>query len=136
MPPLTIRYSLYRRRWSPLVPLTLISSQRSIQSEGYLDSGAFYSVFRLELLSRLGLQPRQGKARYMVVADGSFIPVHIFRLPVEMVGQRFITEIAFSDRLGVGFNVIGRKGIFEHFEEIIFRERRREVEFRRSAEEG
>ena len=116
---LAVRYTLYRRRWSPIVPLTLTSSQRSIQAEGYLDSGAFYSVFRLELLIRLGLQPRQGKARYLVVGDGSFIPVHIFKLSVEMVGERFVAEMAFSDRLGVGFNLIGRKGIFDHFDEII-----------------
>ena len=130
---LAVRYTLYRRRWSPIVPLTLTSSQRSIQAEGYLDSGAFYSVFRLELLIHLGLQPRQGKTRYLVVGDGSFIPVHIFKLSVEMLGERFVAEMAFSDRLGVGFNLIGRKGIFDHFDEIIFRERRREVEFRRRA---
>jgi hypothetical protein len=130
---LALRYTLYRRRWSPIIPLTLTSSHRSIQAEGYLDSGAFYSVFRLELLIRLGLQPRQGKTRYLVVGDGSFIPVHIFKLSVEMVGERFIAEIAFSDRLGVGFNLIGRRGIFDHFDEIIFRERLREVEFRRRA---
>ena len=130
---LAVRYTLYRRRWSPIVPLTLTSSQRSIQAEGYLDSGAFYSVFRLELLIQLGLQPRQGKTRYLVVGDGSFIPVHIFKLSVEMLGERFVAEMAFSDRLGVGFNLIGRKGIFDHFDEIIFRERRREVEFRRRA---
>jgi hypothetical protein len=116
----------------PIVAITLTSSRRSVQADGYVDSGAFYSVFQLELLIRLGLQPRQGKARYMVVGDGSFIPVYIFKLSVEIAGERFISEIAFSDRLGVGFNLIGRRGIFEHFDEIIFRERRREVEFRRS----
>jgi hypothetical protein len=67
----------------------------------------------------------------MVVGDGGFIPVHIFKLSVEIVGERFTAEIAFSDRLGVGLNLIGRKGIFDHFDEIVFRERRREVEFRR-----
>jgi len=127
---LAVHYTLYRRRWSPIIPLTLRCSHRSVQADGYLDSGAFYSVFRLELLLRLGLQPRQGKARYMVVGDGSFIPVSIFKLSVQIAGERFISDIAFSDRLGVGFNLIGRKGIFEHFDEIIFRERRREVELR------
>ena len=113
-----------------MVPLTLTSGHRSVQAEGYLDSGALYSVFRLELLRRLGLEPQQGKRRYLVVGDGSFIPVSIFKLWIEIVGERFVAEIAFSDRLGIGFNLIGRKGIFEHFAEIIFRERRREVEFR------
>ena len=129
---LAVRYTLYRRRWTPIVPLTLTSSHQTVQLEGYPDSGAFYSVFRLEFLADLGLQPRQGKARYMVVGDGSFIPVYLFKLWVEIAGERFIADIAFSDRLGVGFNLIGRRGVFEHFNEVIFRERRREVEFRRN----
>ena len=131
MQSLAVRYTLYRRRWAPIIPLTLTSRHRSVQADGYLDSGAFYSVVRLELLTRLGLQPRQGKARYLVVGHGSFIPVYVFKLSVEIGGERLIADVAFSDRLGVGFNLIGRRGIFEHFDEIIFRERRREVEFRR-----
>jgi len=71
----------------------------------------------------------------MVVGDGSFIPVHIFKLSVEMIGEHFIADIAFSDRLGVGFNLIGRKGIFDYFDEVIFREQQRQVEFRRSGQE-
>jgi len=39
-----------------------------------------------------------------------------------------ITEVAFSDRLNIGFNLLGRKDIFEGFDEVIFRETQREVE--------
>jgi len=65
-----------------------------------------------------------------VVADGSFIPAKIVKVPVEIGGRRKIAEIAFSDRLNIGFNLLGRKDIFETFDEVIFRESSREVELR------
>jgi hypothetical protein len=65
-----------------------------------------------------------------VVADGSFIPAKIVKVPIEIGGRRKIAEIAFSDRLNIGFNLLGRKDIFEAFNEVIFRESSRQVELR------
>jgi hypothetical protein len=65
-----------------------------------------------------------------VVADGSFIPAKIVKVPIEIGGKRKIAEVAFSDRLNIGFILLGRKDIFEAFDEVIFREFRREVELR------
>lgn len=65
-----------------------------------------------------------------VVADGSFIPAKVVKVPVEKGGRRKIAEVAFSDRLNIGFNLLGRKDIFEAFDEVIFRESSREVELR------
>ncbi|MGB9721506.1 MAG: hypothetical protein ACPL28_08525 [bacterium] len=44
-----------------------------------------------------------------VVGDGIFIPGWIFRMPAEIGGYKFKTDISFSDRLNVGFNLLGRK---------------------------
>lgn len=114
----------------PLVTIKLNSQFASILVDGYLDSGAFYSVFQQSLIQDLRLNLKYAKKRFLVTGAGSFIPVNIFKLPVELGGNRFIAEVGFSDRLRVGFNLIGRKGIFENFEEIIFREKAREIEFR------
>lgn len=65
-----------------------------------------------------------------IVADGSFIPAGLVKLPIEIGGRRTIAEVAFSDRLNIGFNLLGKKDIFEGFDEVIFREARREVELR------
>jgi hypothetical protein len=95
-----------------------------------LDSGAFYSIFKTGLAAQLGLDLSRAKERMFVVADGSFIPAKIVKVPIEIGGRRKIAEVAFSDRLNIGFNLLGRKDIFEAFDEIIFRESSREIELR------
>jgi len=81
----------------------------------------------MEFARQLGLNSGEGKKRLVVVGNGNLICIYLFKLIVEVAGQSFPAEIAFSDQLRVGFNLIGRKGIFEHFDEVIFRERRREI---------
>jgi predicted aspartyl protease len=124
------RYQLLHRGWLPIIPLVLTWRGASVRSEAYLDSGAFYSIFKAGLAAQLGLDLSRAKERMFVVADGSFIPAKIVKVPVEIGGRRKIAEIAFSDRLNVGFNLLGRKDIFEAFDEVIFRESSREVELR------
>jgi hypothetical protein len=103
---------------------------RSLQSEAYLDSGAFYSIFKMSVAAELGLDDvSRARKRMFMVADGSFIPAKLVKLPIEIAGRRRIA-VAFSDRLNIGFNLLGRKDVFEGFDEIIFREARREIELR------
>ncbi len=126
----TIRYQLLHRRWLPIIPVLLKWRVVSVQSEAYLDSGAFYSIFKISVAAELGVDLSRAKERMFVVADGSFIPAKLVKLPVEIGGRRKIAEVAFSDRLNIGFNLLGRKDIFESFDEVIFRESRREIELR------
>ncbi|MBI2089488.1 MAG: hypothetical protein HYT78_12230 [Deltaproteobacteria bacterium] len=125
-----IRYQLLHRRWLPIIPVLLRWRGVSVRSEAYLDSGAFYSIFKVGVAAELGVDLSRAKERMFVVADGSFIPAKLVKLPVELVGKRKIAEVAFSDRLNIGFNLLGRKDIFESFDEVIFRESRREIELR------
>lgn len=125
-----LRYQLLYRRWLPIIPVVLNWRGVAVRSEGYLDSGAFYSIFKMSVATELGLDLSRAKERMFVVADGSFIPAKLVKLPIEIGGRHRIAEVAFSDRLNIGFNLLGRKGIFEGFDEVIFREARREVELR------
>jgi predicted aspartyl protease len=125
-----LNYQLLFRRWLPIIPVTLNWRGVSVRSEGYLDSGAFYSIFKMSVVAELGLDMSHAKDRMFVVADGSFIPAKLIKLPIEIGGRRRIAEVAFSDRLNIGFNLLGRKDVFEGFDEVIFREVRREVELR------
>jgi len=101
----------------------------SIRSEAYLDSGAS-TAFSNGVAVQLDLDLSRAKERMFVVADGSFIPAKIVKVPIEIGGKRKIAEVAFSDRLNIGFDLLGRKDIFEAFDEVIFRESSREVELR------
>ena len=129
-----LHYQLLYRRWLPIIPVVLNWRGVSVRSEGYLDSGAFYSIFKMSVAIELGLDISRAKERMFVVADGSFIPAKLIKLPIEIGGKRRIAEVAFSDRLNIGFNLLGRKDIFEGFDEVIFREARREVEMRWTGE--
>jgi predicted aspartyl protease len=121
------RYQLLHRGWLTIIPLV---DALCIRSEAYLDSGAFYSIFKTGVAVQLDLDLSRAKERMFVVADGSFIPAKIVKVPIEIGGKRKIAEVAFSDRLNIGFNLLGRKDIFEAFDEVIFRESSREVELR------
>jgi len=129
-----LNYQILFRRWLPIIPVTLNWRGVAVRSEGYLDSGAFYSIFKMSVAVELGLDISHAKERMFVVADGSFIPAKLIKLPIEIGGRRKNVEVAFSDRLNIGFNLLGRKDIFEGFDEVIFREVRREVELRWSKE--
>lgn len=63
-------------------------------------------------------------------ADGNFIPGYLFRLPVQIGEVKVRALVAFSDKLRVGFNLLGRQAIFNCFEEVAFNERGRKVIFR------
>lgn len=117
-----------------MIPVILSWRGAALKSEAYLDSGAFYSIFKMSVAAELDLDISHAKERMFVVADGSFIPAKLIKLPIEIGGRRKIVEVAFSDRLNIGFNLLGRKDIFEGFDEIIFREARREVELKWSKE--
>lgn len=63
-------------------------------------------------------------------ADGNPIPGYLFRLPVQIGDVRMRALVAFSDKLNVGFNLLGRQTIFSCFDEVAFNERARKVIFR------
>ena len=53
--------------------------------------------------------------------NGGFIPVYLHDIEVQMGAERFIAKVGFSEKLGVGFNLLGRAGIFDRFK-ICFQE--------------
>lgn len=88
----------------PIIPVLLSWRGKSVHSEAYLDSGAFYSIFKINVAAELGLDISRAKQRMFVVADGSFIPAKLIKIPVEIAGRRMVAEVAFSDRLNILFN--------------------------------
>lgn len=102
----------------------------SFKTEAYVDSGAFCSIFHSEILGALQLKKAQGQLRMLKAADGNFIPAYLFHLPVQIADVKIRASVAFSDKLSVGFNLLGRQTIFSHFEEVAFSEREKRVIFR------
>ena len=114
-----------------MIPIELSSGSRSLRADAYVDSGAFCSLFGQDSAEELGLNLNYGRKIYFIVGDGKRIHAQMLKLPVKIGGESFISEIAFSPGLHVGFNLLGRKGIFEHFEQVVFKEQQRKVLFKK-----
>lgn len=114
----------------PIVPVVLFGRHESAKTEAYVDSGAFCSIFGMRLAQEIGIDPREGQRHFFKVGDGSTITGYVLRVPVQIGDHKFRAPIAFSDELKVGFNLLGRRGIFTAFDAVIFWEKRGAVEFR------
>lgn len=130
MRPLAFPYTRHGVHFLPIIPVTLFSRNLSFKTEAYVDSGAFYSIFRIEILELLQLRKDQGRLKMLKAADGNFIPGYLFRLPLQIADVKIRAVVAFSDKLNVGFNILGRQTVFSSFEEVAFNEREKKVIFR------
>lgn len=117
-------YSFHKGYLIPIIPL-VISGHKLW---AYVDSGATFSIFDAREAERLDVNFRDGKSKMIVVGDGSFIPTYFHNLPIQIGDVKIKIPIGFSERLGVGFNLLGRKGLFDHFK-ICFSDKERKISF-------
>ena len=123
------RYVEERGRFSPVIPIKLKGRDEWVTFNAYVDSGATYSIFKAEIASEiLGIEIERGEKLYVAVGDGSFITVYLHKIMIDLAGKIFDATIGFSKQLGIGFNVIGRKDIFDSFI-ITFNEKEKYLEF-------
>ena len=87
-----------------------------------------YTILRPRVAQDLGFVWAAGQKVFVQVGDGSHIPVYLHKLEMQIGPKRFKATVGFSDKLGVGFHLLGRQDVFEHFR-ICFQERRRVVTF-------
>ncbi|MBM4331157.1 MAG: hypothetical protein FJ117_08000 [Deltaproteobacteria bacterium] len=96
--------------------------------EVYVDSGAFFTLLHAQIAEGVGFDYRSGNNVYLQVGDGSFIPVYLHDLEVQIGTDRMKAKIGFSEKLGIGFNLLGRTDIFNRFK-ICFQESQRILTF-------
>jgi len=72
---------------------------------------------------------------YLQVGDGSFIPVYLHDLEMQLGAERFVSKVGFSDKLGVAFNLLGRRTVFDRFK-ICFLESERVLTFEPSRQKN
>jgi hypothetical protein len=78
----------------------------------------------------MGINIQDGRLQMIVVGDGSFIPTYLHDLRLWIGEFEMTAPIGFSERLGVGFNILGRKGIFDQFQ-VCFNDHIRKVTFQK-----
>ena len=54
-----------------------------------------------------------GEERYLITGDGGSILIYLHEIGIEIGECKFNAIVGFSDRLGIGFNILGRKDVFE-----------------------
>ena len=121
-------YVRERGRLLPIITIPLEGTKGWVTFDAFVDSGASYSIFRAEVGDILGLEVEKGEKRYITVGDGSLMIVYMHRLNIQIRDEIFEASVGFSKQLGIGFNILGRKDIFERFR-VCFDEKDMIVEF-------
>jgi predicted aspartyl protease len=115
----------------PIVPISIKGHKLWV----FVDSGATFSMLSVDEATRIGIDWQRGRRQMIVVGDGSYIPTFIHDLPVQIGDMQITAPIGFSERLGVGFNLLGRAGVFTKFE-VCFNDHDRKVTFQPIASPG
>ena len=102
-------YILHKGFSMPIIPITILNEKVWV----YVDSGAMFSIFYAQTARRMGINIQDGRLQMIVVGDGSYIPTYLHDLSIHIGEFEIKAPIGFSERLGVGFNLLGRKGIFD-----------------------
>lgn len=99
----------------PFSRLQINGPKNSLIVETFVDSGADLTICHAACLPDLGLLAKNGLSKRIMVGDGDEIYARLFLLPISFYGYLFKAPICFSDHLGPGFNLLGRKGFFDRF---------------------
>ncbi len=121
-------YLQERGKFAPIIPIKLKGRDRWIVFDAFVDSGASYSVFKPEIAEILGIEMDRGEKIFVKVGDGSLITVYLHKVNIDLAEKAFSATIGFSKQLGIGFNILGRKDIFDNFV-VSFHEKEKYVEF-------
>jgi len=105
-------YILHKGYLMPMIPITVLDEKVWV----YVDSGAVFSIFHARTANRMKIDIPDGRLQMIVVGDGSYIPTYFHNLTISIGEYEVEAPIGFSERLGVGFNILGRKGIFDQFQ--------------------
>lgn len=117
-------YTLHKGYAMPIIPITVLAHKVWV----FVDTGATFTILNSDDAHRMGIDWQAGRRQMIVVGDGSFIPTYLHDLTLQIGPWEVTAPIGFSERLGVGFNLLGRRGIFEHFC-VCFHDRARKVTF-------
>lgn len=120
MPAIEFPYTRHKGYFMPIVPISINTHKLWV----FVDSGATFSIMTTGEAARIGIDWQSGRRQMIVVGDSSYI----HNLPATIGDREITVPIGFSERLGVGFNLLGRTGVFSQFE-VCFNDQARKVTF-------
>jgi len=123
-----MKYKVYKGQPAPIITIGIQYREVWYPVEAYVDSGATYSIFSHKFADRIGLDFKGGRLIYAQVGDGGSIPAYLHDLEVQLGAERLTGRIGVSEKLGIGFNLLGRVSFFDQFK-VCFDEHRYLVTF-------
>ena len=117
-------YTIHKHYLMPIIPVLIAGHKFWV----FVDSGATFSILGIDDARRMGIDWEKGRHQMIVVGDGSFIPTYFHDLTIKIGTYEIVAPVGFSERLGLGFNILGRSGIFDEFQ-VCFNDHTRKVTF-------
>ena len=121
-------YQFFEGKFLPIITIQMKNKEEWLIIDAFVDTGASYSLFHADVAELLGLVLENGELSEMITGDGDSMKVYIHKIKVVVANTEFIASIGFSKDIGVGFNIIGRKDIFDRFI-VCFHEKGKFLEF-------
>lgn len=126
MPSVAFPYSLHKGRSLPIIPVGISGrNDHWWRVNAYLDSGAFYSIFDESIAELLELNLATGKRMMAIVGDGDSMLFYLHLVFLQVGKDQFPMEIGFSNKLRVGFNILGLD-LFDRYQ-VTFNNKRKVV---------
>lgn len=98
----------------PVIDLKAQYKKKALTIKALLDSGASYSVFRVEIADYLGIKLEKGKVLYLEGIGGRILG-YLHMISIIIGNKRYRCKVVFSREFTVSFNILGRDNFFAPF---------------------
>ena len=123
MPLAALPYRISGGRLLPLCDVYLLGRFRRERITCVVDTGAFYPVFPERVAEDAGISLSNVPKTFPIQYGGSDDRGRLVRVNIELEQQRFDAEVLFVERLAFPYGLLGRRGVFGRFSEIVFLEK-------------
>lgn len=106
----------------PLCEVALLGPNGRMPVRVMIDSGAVYSVFPRKAAEDAGIR-LPGSPNHQTQFGGSVTPGWRHPVDIELQGHRWRMEIVFVEHIAYSYALLGRRGVFARFNEVVFIEK-------------
>ncbi|MBI2889271.1 MAG: hypothetical protein HYY13_00645 [Nitrospirae bacterium] len=110
-----------------MIPIGIRIGQEWRTAQVYVDSGSMYTILAPSLVPG-SFDWKAGRNAQATSGTGQTLAVFLHDLDIQIGNDRFVAPVGFSSDLKIGFDILGRRGIFDRYR-IEFNEPKRFVSF-------